>query len=451
MENTDCLIGLDIGTSAVKGVLLVANGKILATACGKFNYYGEESARLLEPMEFIQVCFGVIKELADKCPSDCNISGICSCCASGNLIFLDKDFKPFTHIIGWQSNVDNDEFSSYYTEIECEEIYKAVGWPVINGFPIAYFPWIAKNKKNIISDAKMICMSAEYLNYSLTGNWGISYSMATPFYLLDQEKGDYCNKLLNKFGIIREQLPPIYQKGKVIGKIKPEVASYLGLSNDVKVVLGSFDHPSGATGAGVFTSNDILVSCGTSWVLFFPINSRMRAIETGLLVDRFMINKTPYCVMKSIPSLSPKIEKLRNFYLGDISHRELDELIVKSEYGCNGLKFNFDEDDFKIAGKYSKHDIARAIYESAARLLKHNLSECEALGLSGNRVALVGGITNSNVCVKVVSEILEKETVVINGASAGAVGAAMLAAIGVGIYSDEVEAFDSMNFKTVKL
>ena len=68
--------------------------------------------------------------------------------------------------------------------------------------------------------------------------------MATPFYLLDQEKGDYCNKLLNKFGIIREQLPPIYQKGKVIGKIKPEVASYLGLSNDVKVILGSFDHPS---------------------------------------------------------------------------------------------------------------------------------------------------------------------------------------------------------------
>lgn len=447
----ECLIGLDIGTSAVKGVLLAVNGEILATACSEFNYCGGESARLLEPEEFIAVCFSVIKELTDKRPSDCSISGICSCCASGNLIFLDKEFKPFTHIIGWQNQVDDDEFSSYYTEKECEEIYKEVGWPVINGFPIAYFPWLAKNKKSIIADAKMICMSAEYLNYYLTGNWGISYSMATPFYLLTQEKGDYSNNLLNKFGIKREQLPPIYQKGKIIGTIKPDLASHLGLSNNVKVVLGSFDHPSGATGAGVFTPNDILVSCGTSWVLFFPIDSRKQAVETGLLVDRFMVNKTPYCVMKSIPSLSPKIEKLRNFYLGDITHRELDELILKSQYGCNGLKFNFDDEDFKIADKYSKNDIARAIYESAARLLKQNLSECEALGLSGNRVALVGGITNSNVCVKVVSEVLEKETVVINGASAGAVGAAMLAAIGVGIYADEVEAFDAMNFNAEKL
>ena len=443
----NCFIGLDIGTSAVKGVLLTEQGKILAVASKIFNYDVSAIGKFLNHEEFVNDCFYVIKSLAEKKGNN-KIRAICPCGASGNLIFLDDKFNPYTPIISWQNEIEDEEFSSYYSDKECEEIYQTVGWPVINSFPIAYFPYIAKNKSNIIKNAKIICMSIEYLNYVLTGNFGISNSMATPFYLVDQERGVYDDKLLNKFGIKSKQLPPILPKGSILGTVKDEVADALELSRNVKVILGSFDHPSGATGAGVFDTNQILISCGTSWVLFFPLNCRSKAIKTGLLVDRFMINKTDYCVMKSIPSLSLEIEKLIKYHLGDISYKELDELIEKSKYGSNGLKFNFDKSDYSIADNYSKSDIARAIYESAARMLKQNLSECEELGLSGNRLVLVGGITNSKVCVKVISEVLQKNIIVINGVSAGAVGAAMLASIGIGMYKDEIEAFTSMNFET---
>ena len=122
-------------------------------------------------------------------------------------------------------------------------------------------------------------MSIEYLNYILTGKWGLSPSMGTPFYLLDQEKGEYSELLLNKFGISKQQLPPIMSKGTVLGTVDSDIGYQLGLKPDTKIVLGSFDHPSCATGAGVYGFDEVLLSCGTSWVEFFPMENRKKAIK----------------------------------------------------------------------------------------------------------------------------------------------------------------------------
>ena len=77
-------------------------------------------------------------------------------------------------------------------------------------------------------------------------------------------------------------------------------------------------------GSGVFEEGEMLLSCGTSWVEFFPVKSRKFAISTKGLVDRFMLDGSPYCVMKSITSISEKIDALRLHYLGEISHKEYD-------------------------------------------------------------------------------------------------------------------------------
>ena len=449
----ECFIGLDIGTSAVKGILLSAAGETLAAASGNFEYYGEKGAHLLKPERFLEVCFSVIRELAEAA-GDRRIAAVCPCCASGNLIFLGEAYEPLTPIIGWQSTVDEAEFLSLYTDREREEIYRTVGWPAVNGFPVTYFPWIAKNKKELLSRAKMICMSAEYLNFALTGRFGISPSMGTPFYLLDQEKGCYAEALLRRFGVREEQLPPIFDKGTVLGTVTKDAADALGVpgmnpgihSAGTAVVLGSFDHPSCATGAGVYGCDEVLLSCGTSWVEFFPVESRRKAIETGFLVDRYMTEGAPYCVMSSIASLSRRISALRTHYLGRISHAELDSLAVQSEKGCGGLRFDFTDGDFMRAGNFEKRHIARAIYESAAMLLKENFKEAEAKGLRTDKVTMAGGITNSAVCMKIIAETLGQDVKVVGGASAGAIGAAMLAGIGVKAFKNEEDAFGRMKF-----
>ena len=284
-------------------------------------------------------------------------------------------------------------------------------------------------------------MSAEFLNFTLTGKWGISHSMGTPSFLMNQEKGTYNMPLLKKLGIENKNLPAIYNKGTVLGSVKPEIAEKIGLSADTKIVLGSFDHPSGAMGSGVFEEGEMLLSCGTSWVEFFPVSSRDFAISTRGLVDRFMLDGAPYCVMKSITSVSEKIDALRLHYLGKISHKEYDDLVRGSSLGSNGLRFNFTEEDYTIGENYSKSDIARAIIEGAAFILKDNLENLERCGLKAEKVTMIGGISNSADCVKIVSEVLKRPIRVANGQAAGAIGAALLGGIGVGVYKNEKDAY----------
>lgn len=445
----NCFIGLDIGTSAVKGVALSQDGKVLAEASGAFRYKKDDNSSLLEPSHFVQVCCDVIKKLSAGVGSDYQIAAICPCGASGNLVFLDAEMKPITDIIGWQSSIEEEELSAYYTEEDKNRVYQTVGWPAINSFPVAYFPWIRQNRPDILERSSRICMSVEYLNFKLTGKWGIAPSMGTPFYLMDQEKGVYAPTTLAKFGISEEKLPPIYDKGTVLGTVTSTTAESLGLSEDTVIVLGSFDHPSCATGAGVYECDEVLLSCGTSWVEFFPVESRERAIATGFLVDRYMLDGAPYCVMSSIASLSVKIDALKDRYLKGASYAEVDALASSSEKGCGGLEFDFTDADFTKAEGCERRHIARAIYESAARLLSKNFAEAEEKGLCTSKVTMVGGITNSRVCMQIIADTIQKDIKVVNGVLSGAAGAAMLAGIGAKVFRNEKDAFSKMNFSEV--
>ena len=96
----DCLIGLDIGTTAIKGVVITVNGDVLNTVTGGYNYFVKENQKLLDPAEFLNVCFSVIKKLTNVIGKEDCVLAICSCCASGNLILLGEENKPITPIIG---------------------------------------------------------------------------------------------------------------------------------------------------------------------------------------------------------------------------------------------------------------------------------------------------------------------------------------------------------------
>ena len=437
----DYLIGLDIGTTAIKGIIMTTDGKVLKTFTGGYNYYNKGTAKLLNANEFLDTCFAVIKNLTDKIGAEDKVLAISSCCASGNLLLLGKENTPITPIIGWQTTVSLEDKNAFFTKEEQDAFYETVGWPLNIYFPALYLAAIKIHNPELLNKSEKIVMSAEYLNFALTGKWGISQSMGTPFFLMNQEKGIYNKPLIEKLGIDEEKLPPIFDKGTVLGNVTPEIAEKLGLSNDTKIVLGSFDHPSGAMGSGVFEEGEMLLSCGTSWVEFFPVSSREFAISTKGLVDRFMLNGAPYCVMKSITSVSEKIDALRLHYLGEISHKEYDDLAAAATLGCNGLKFDFTENDYKIGEGFSKSDIARAIIEGAALILKNNLLELKKCGLKAEKVTMIGGISNSKICVDIVSEILERPIKVANGQAAGAIGAALLGGIGVGVFENEKDAY----------
>lgn len=435
-------IGCDIGTSAVKGALVTEDGKVITTASGKFSYTTEGPEKYMDPGQFVDVMCSTIKELAGKIGKGEKILAICSCCASGDPILLDKDNNPVTPIISWQSSCGWDDLNKFWTKKEQEDTYRIVGWGFDDNMPNASLTWHKLYKPEVFKKCATVTMSCEYFNFKLTGKWGLSHSMATPSFLVNQEQGDYEKSYLKKYGIEDKFFPPIFEKGTVLGNVLPEMATKLGLSADTKVVLGTFDHPSGAMGAGVLEEGQMLISCGTSWVEFLPVKDREFALSTGGLVDRFLISgDAKYCVMKSVESVADKINELKRHYFPHLSFDEMDALISQSKLGCNGLRFDYTEKDLTAGNGYEKCDIARAIYESAAIKLMENLEELRKCGLKPDKITMVGGITNSKVIMDVISEVIGQKLTTVNGQSAGAVGSALLAGVGVKKFKDEKDAF----------
>jgi len=434
-------IGLDIGTSAVKGALMSENCEVITTSTEAFSYTTEDTMIYLDPEQFVSKMIKIISTLA-KAANGGHIASISSCCASGDPILLDENDNPLTPIISWQSTCSWEELNEFWTKKEQEDMYRIVGWDFEETMPNAHFTWLVNHNPEVIKKAKTVTMSCEYFNFLVTGKWGISNSMATPSFLVNQEKAEYEPSYIKKFGMEGKFFPPIMKKGDVLGTVKHEMAEKLCVSTDTKIVLGTFDHPSGALGAGVLSEGDMVISCGTSWVELLPVKDREFALSTGGLVDIFLIDgEEKYCVMMSIDSVGDRInERLKKFFPNN-SYAENDEIIRNSKLGCNGLKFDYTSEDYNRAVGFADCDIARAIYEGAAFQLKANLDKLRSFGLKPNRITMAGGITNSKVIMKVISEALGQELQTVNGQQAGAVGSCLLAAIGAGKFKDEKEAF----------
>lgn len=432
-------VGLDIGTSSVKGVLMSRDGKVENVKTKKHAYYWENDLKLLNAEDFCDNCFSVIKELSDSLQGEDKIAGVCVSGAGGNLMLV-KDGKSCSPVYGWQTSYDPAITEKVLAPLSKEAVYNTVGWPKLDSFPLSALGYLKATNPQALENADMVCMHIEYLNYKLTGAWGITRSQGTTFYLIDQAAGKYSKEHLDVLGLTEDKLPPIVDACSILGTVTAEAAEKTGLDVGTPVIPGTFDHPSAARGAGVFDESNVMVSCGTSWVVFIPYATRDIPHSKGILVDPFMAPKGNWCGMKSMTSVAETIDKYTTLFLGDISVKEFDRLAAEATLGCNGLVI---EDENTDVNGYSRPDIARAIMENIARRLKAFLEELE---IKADVVKLVGGITNSKPWCEVVGQITGKEVRVINGEHAGAIGSAIMAGVGVGAYAGEKEAFESLGF-----
>jgi len=426
-----CFIGLDIGTSSIKGVLMTEDGSVKKTARGAFDYTKLENGGVeIAADDFANVCFSAIRELAQA--ADGPICSICASSASGNLVILDKEYKPVTPIFNWQDTRVTTEARDILGEMDLDAFYSRVGWPFdYKTFPLALACYVKKHKPEKIANCGMICMSTEYLYYRLTGKWGISTSAGTPFYFIDQTTGKYIPEVLEKLGIKETQVPPVMPCGSILGAVTEKAAADCGLSADVQVVLGSFDHPSAARGAGILNEGEMLLSCGTSWVGFFPVKQREKLVKAKTLIDPFLSeNGGCWAGMVSVPSVSEQIWKYVSKYIDDgkDAYKKLSEYAEKSVPGANGLVICPTEEpcDEEIL-KYSKEDIARAIMEGTVRLLKEKLDTLSEYGIKTERAVMVGGPSEDPMWIRLISEMCDIKVEPAFGASTGAVGAVILA------------------------
>jgi len=179
------------------------------------------------------------------------------------------------------------------------------------------------------------------------------------------------------------------------------------------VYLGTFDHPSAARAAGILEEGQLLLSCGTSWVCFYPLKERKQAVEAGMIVDPFL-SPTGGCWagMKSLSSISARIEGyIRKYiaYEGNIFDVFAQEA-AKSEAGAGGLVLDL-YSDAPVTG-YPKHHIARAVMEAVIRLLQAQMDGLRKHGIRVDEAVLDAYFTYTDFREIIRVQSIENETAV---------------------------------------
>jgi len=444
-------IGLDIGTSAVKGVLLSSGGDVSSRAREETRYLPSPDGYVqFDANQLYEAVTGVIRSLVAALPAGGSVAGISLASASGNTVLVNEQGEPMLPAFSWMDSRLQGEMEPVFGQLDGGTVHDLVGWPLIPQFPLAHLSWLKCHEPQLIPQSAKICMSTDYINFRLTGNWGIDNSTATTFYLQDQKAAEWHPPFLQKLGISAAQLPPIHQPGTVLGAIAPRAAAETALPPGCPVVLGSFDHPSAARGAGILKEGELLLSCGTSWVGFLPVADRTKALAAGMLIDPFLQPEGPWGAMFSLPAIAATVDKYINRYISTGPRRYIDfsRLSAAAKTGAGGLLLNPLQDDL-LNGELreiAKADIARALMEGTAFLLKRQLERLEAAGWHFAAATMVGGPSETHPWPQIVADVLGWKIGTINGSCAGAVGAAMLAGKGVGIYEGEEEAFRVLNF-----
>ena len=436
-------IGLDIGTSSVKGALVsVTDGghEVSATATEAVSYHVSRVAPGTPGYTgygaddlYGSVC-AVIRRLIES--ADENVAAAAIASASGNTVLAGENGEPLCDAFSWTSPPVPEEYGRYFGDIDEDEVYARCGWPISAAFPPGHLALVAAHAPELIASAAKVTMTTEYILKRLTGEWMTDRSTATPSYLCDQRSGKWMPEMYERVGVKGSQLPRVGETGDIVGTLTPEAAAETGLTASCRAVLGSFDHPSAARGNGIVRQGQLLLSCGTSWVVFVPVDDRGTVIKERLLCDPFLTGKGgegPWGAMFSLESAAVKINHIVEKYISSAPDRfaRLDALSLAADREAHGLKIDVTKDLPDLSDK-DPSDIARALMLGVSDLLKARLDALDrTAGLRFSSAAMAGGPSSSPVWRQTLGEVLGIEVTAAAGAYSGAVGAALTAAKGL--------------------
>ena len=278
-------LGLDFGTSSVKGVLIDAKQKIIATASAGLTVSRPHSGWSEQaPEDWWKACNKVVKTLGKMKPKAiAAVEGIGLSGQQHGATLLDKDGKPLRPCILW-----NDARSFK----ECEDIMtKEPGAvPLAGNIPLAGYTapklvWVKKNEPKIFSKVAKVLLPKDYIRFRMTGDYASDMSDSSGTFWLDIARRDWSPLLLNASDMSLDQMPKLYEGTDATGQLTPAVARAWGMPKRPVVAGGGGDNAAAACGIGAVKDNAALVSIGTSGVIFVS-NDKFRP-NAGRMVHAF--------------------------------------------------------------------------------------------------------------------------------------------------------------------
>jgi len=261
-------IGIDLGTSATKLMLVKESGEIANAITKEYPlYFPHPGWSEQNPADWWSASFEGIAELIKGYDAN-EVGGIGLGGQMHGLVVLDETDAVIRPAILWNDGRTEKEVEYLNNEIGKQKLSAYTANIAFAGFTAPKILWMKENEPENFAHIKKIMLPKDYINYCLTGVHACDYSDASGMLLLDVEKKTWSKEMLDICGITESQMPKLFESYEVIGTVKPEIASLLGLPAGVKVVAGAGDNAAAAIGTGTVGAGGCNISLGTSGTIF---------------------------------------------------------------------------------------------------------------------------------------------------------------------------------------
>lgn len=443
-------IGVDLGTSAVKLLLMDETGTIKNMVSKEYPLsFPHPGWSEQNPEDWYEKTMEGLKELVADFEKD-KIAGISFGGQMHGLVTLDEKDQVIRPAILWNDSRSTKE-TNYFNEVVGKETLSNYTANIaFTGFTAPKILWMKENEPEKFAKIKKIMLPKDYLAYRLSGAFCSDYSDASGMLLLDVEHKCWSKEMMELCGITEEQLPTLYESYDVVGTLKEEVAKELGLPATVKVIAGAGDNAAAAIGTGTVGEGNCNISLGTSGTIF--ISSKQFKVDPHNALHSFAHADGHYHLMGCMLSAAScnkwwmeEILKTTDF------DKEQEEIVTLGENQVFYLPYLMGErsphNDPKARATFigmtmdtTREEMTQAVLEGVIFALRDSLEVARSLGIKIERTKICGGGAKSSLWKKMVANIMNVTVEVIESEEGPALGGAILAAVGCGEYENVEEA-----------
>ncbi|MFW5995837.1 MAG: xylulokinase [Halanaerobiaceae bacterium] len=450
------LLGLDIGTSGVKAVLIDADGDVVQTDTCSYPLSTPRAGWAEQnPGDWWEATVEVIGRILQASKIDSShLAGISFSGQMHSSVFLDKNREVIRPAILW---------SDTRTSAQCEEIYELVGGlenlidmvsnPALEGFTAPKILWLRENEPENFERVDKVLLPKDYIRFRLTGELNTEVSDGAGTLLMDVEEKDWSDDILSRLDIERDMLPPVLGSISVAGRITGEAAAATGLKAGTPVVAGGADNACGAVGSGIVHEGRVMVSIGSSGVVLAQSDSPV-ADNQGRIHLFNHSRPDSWYMMGVMLSAGMSYSWLQESMYGDrLDFGQLDELAAEVSPGSDGLVFlpylygertpHADASArgvfFGISGKHREGHFARSVMEGVTFGLRDSLELIKDKGIEIEEVRATGGGAKSEIWQQILADIFGEEISLLNVEEGPGFGAALIAGVGVGVFKNFAE------------
>jgi xylulokinase len=448
-------LGLDVGTSGVKAILVAPSGDVVASATSPLTMATPQPGWAeQEPEAWWQASLASIAAVRGKRP-DARVASIGISGQMHSSVFLDRKGEVIRPALLWCDG---------RTTAECEEITSRVGGeerlrdlasnPALEGFTLPKVLWLRRHEPAAFARLATVLLPKDYIRYRLTGALATEPSDASATLMFDTARLRWSDEIMRAVELPASLLPDVGPSAGVLGRVSADAADLTGIETGTAVVGGGADNACGAAGVGVVAPGEVVTSWGTSGTVLAP--TAMPLVDPRLRAHTFchVVPETWYLmgvVLTAGGAFAWYQEQLARELAGasDAAAR-LDAEAASAPRGADGVTFlpylqgeRTPHRDASARGAvlglslaHTRAHLTRAVLEGICFALRDSLTILQSVGLSPNHLLLTGGGAKSRLLRQLQSEIFGLPVTTVNREEGPAYGAALLAAVGAGAFPD---------------